>query len=813
MKSIGIVVAGIVAGLLLAGGPAWATEYYWTNSAGGTYGAAGNWNPSGPPSSSDNANFTNNATYTVTWGASASAANAAFSAPGGAVTLDTTANCAWTLSGGLTLANTMTLSPNRGTLNTAGDSTLNYLTDFTIGGASGNTFTWNITGGTTKFLSDGAASESANVLHVGQSGRGILNISGASTVVTNNNWLHIGRYADQYCELNITNGGKLYTGGQTYIGWESLYNKALVSGTGSVWTIPAVSVGKGGSGRYNTLVVTNGGSLVGSITAGVEGSSNQVIITGPGSSVTGTACNVGLWYGATGNNLTVEKGATAWFAGNAVNTFFGRDASGVDPATQSNSILVTGAGSTFTVTSSWAYVGGSNTSFRVRDGGSAYIGWFPGDGSVGGVGTVFEVADTGSVLSVYEWVAHNVSLIVTNGGSFVSRVRYFKLGQSSGSAASVLVRDPGSTLSVTGTPFLVGEGANSTGSITVENGGRFEYTNPNSDTWGMPIGYGAGSTGSIVVAGAGSVFGANFLTFGRIYVVGSGSRLVVTNQATFWTYSREGLTVGWDASRTNNTVLVADGGLLDFRRNPDSQAYISVINQAGNVVSNIGGIFQFVHANPIVDPGAFGKVVINGGTVSFRDIADATVLCNQSGTGMDSAERVQWLGANGFRLNSASNTTANQAYTFTTNNGAANFARLDLFNGSLYRGGAVTIGSGGTLTVTGAVSTIATNLTIQSGGAYRVTLDAGGTMSRVAVTNGTVTLGGTLAIELASAPQPGVLYTVLDNQGANPVSGSFGAIAEATYGGRSYAFLVRTTGGTGNDVVAGLARGTVISIF
>jgi T5SS/PEP-CTERM-associated repeat protein len=316
-------------------------------SAGGTYGASGNWTPSGPPSSPDNANFTNNATYTVTWGASASAANAAFGAPGGAVTLDTTANYAWTLSGGLNLANTMTLVTKRGTLNTAGDSTLNYPTDFIIGNstaASGNTFTWNITGGTTKFLSAGAASESANALYIGNSsspgGRGILNISGASTVVNNDNWLHIGRgNAGSGNQLRITGGAKLNTGGYSYIGWQGGLGAAVMDGAGSVWTVGGVVVGRNGTG--NSLIVTNGGKLVSGVSVG-ESSSNQAIITGPGSTVTGTTCSVGYWYGSTGNNLTVEKGATAWFSGNVANTFFGRDAGSGNPASQSNSIIVTG---------------------------------------------------------------------------------------------------------------------------------------------------------------------------------------------------------------------------------------------------------------------------------------------------------------------------------------------------------------------------------------------------------------------------------------------------------------------------------------
>jgi T5SS/PEP-CTERM-associated repeat protein len=806
------VAMAIMAGYLLAGGTAKATDYYWNNTGGGTYGTAGNWNPSGPPPAADNAYFTSNASYTVTWGASAAASNAAFNAPGGAVTLDTGANT-WSLSGGLNLANTMTLKLNKGTLTTGGGSTLNYATDFNIGGgAADNTFTWNITGGTTTFDSAGAASETANALHIGNvnspGGRGILNISGASTVVNNDNWLHIGRgNAGSGNQLNITGGAKLNTGGSSYIGYQGGLGSALVDGTGSVWTVGWVVVGKNGTG--NSLIVTNGGKLVSGLTVG-ETSYNQALITGPGSSVTGSTCNVGQWYGATGNKLTVEKGATAWFAGNVGTTYFGKDASGVNPASQSNSIVVTGAGSTFAVTGAWAYVQGINTSFRVRDGGSAYIGGFPGDGSVAGGGTVFEVADTGSALSVYSWNVHSVSLIVTNGGSFVSRAGTFYLGQSSGSAASVLVRDPGSSLSVTGSPFRVGAAANSTATITVENGGRFIQTDDSN--WGLSIGYGAGSAGSIVVAGAGSEFGRTGANFGAIAVGGSGARLVVTNQGTFWTYSRSGLSVGWAPNCTSNTVLVADGGLLDFRKNPDNQAYISVSNQVGNVVSNIGGIFQFVHANPVVAPGAFGNVVIDGGTVSFKDINTADVRCNQSGYGMDSATRVQWLGANGFRLNAAMNiNNANQAYTFANTLGPANFARLELINGAQWRGGTATIGSGGKLVVGTGTNTVGAGVAFASGGSLAVTFNGPGQSSYLQASGATVNVNNaTLGLTLGAAPQKDVPYPILGATGGGSIAGSFQSNElTASYGGTNYVMTVRSSGGTVSIVWAS-KKGTLI---
>jgi hypothetical protein len=335
-------------------------------------------------------------------------------------------------------------------------------------------------------------------------------------------------------------------------------------------------------------------------------------------------------------------------------------------------------------------------------------------------------------------------------------------------------------------------GANSGGTGIVNMAGGTVTLTQTADNRGVDIGRGGPGTLNL----SGGTLECQQVYYDRYNT--SSSHILVSGGTL---YARNGIVVQGSGA---GSTLVATGGVVDFGTG-------DLTVNSDNSVTNAGGVFQFRKSNPTITPGTFGTIVFDSGTMSFRGISDADVFCNQNGKPWSYNADINYLGNNAFRLNCATNLSGSQAYTFTDTLGSTNFARLDLLNGSLYRGGNVTIGAGGTLTVTGAVSTIANNLTLQAGGTYRVTLDAGGAMSRVAV-NGDVALGGTLVIGLASAPQPGELYTVLDNQGASPVSGSFGSVVEATYGGRSYAFLVRTTGGTGNDVVVGLARGTVISI-
>src|SRR5262249_23523848 len=58
----------------------------WTNTVGGNYNVAGNWLNNLVPGALDNAHFTSNASYQVTWTADAAAANAFFDASSGVVT-------------------------------------------------------------------------------------------------------------------------------------------------------------------------------------------------------------------------------------------------------------------------------------------------------------------------------------------------------------------------------------------------------------------------------------------------------------------------------------------------------------------------------------------------------------------------------------------------------------------------------------------------------------------------------------------------------------------------------------------------------
>lgn len=238
----------------------------------------------------------------------------------------------------------------------------------------------------------------------------------------------------------------------------------------------------------------------------------------------------------------------------------------------------------------------------------------------------------------------------------------------------------------------------------------------------------------------------------------------------------------------SGTVLLDDSGMLEV-----NTIYVgsNLVNGAQSALNNSGGILQFTTASPALTIRAGGRFVVTNGTVSFRAITTADVLCNQAGNPLDYASKVIWEGAtNAFRLNTSTN-VANQPYTFTSTMGATNFARLELFNGSKYNGN-VTIGSGGALAVAGNVSSITGTLALASSASLSVTV--GSTNDYLSVT-GAVNLGSA-TLTLGLATNPAALPSIRLVRAAGGLGGTkFGNDqVSAAYSGKTYTFGVRYTG-------------------
>lgn len=121
--------------------------------------------------------------------------------------------------------------------------------------------------------------------------------------------------------------------------------------------------------------------------------------------------------------------------------------------------------------------------------------------------------------------------------------------------------------------------------------------------------------------------------------------------------------------------------------------------------------------------------------------------------------------------------------------------------------GGVTIGAGSILAPGNSIGTMTVNgnVGLAAGSIFEVEVNAAG-QSDLLVVNGTVSLTGSILRVLADSGtyNPNTNYLIIDNDGADPVTGTFAQITT------NLAFLTPTvsyTGGTGNDVVLTLLNG------
>ena len=790
-----------------------AAEYTFTNSVGSkSFNTGGNWDQGAVPGAEDNARFTNNASYTVTWSSTVSNSSAYFDAPGGIVTLNpgsytwrvegdfnigqaAAAAARVTMAGGtydvgsLLLTNvangvgTSFLSLDSGTLTTRG-ATIRMATNGVASGLAGfrvgstnnnsNAFTWNVVDGTnrvTTFLNASGAfhTEAGNNVNIGgvnSSKIVTLNVRGSNTLFrVVGGALNVGS-KDSFSsvgnnQVNITGGATVMASDLgAYIGWGSSNNKIIVRDSNSLYQANALTFGKSGSG--NLLIVTNGAKVqtTGTVTVGSEsgGKLNQLTVTGTNSVLETTYLSLGGSESLSNSILVVSGGKVQVSGGITI-------ADSSKKAGVGDTIRVEGPGALLNQTGVSALtIVGTNNSILVSQGATAVLVSL----NIGGNGTGAKAVVSGANSRILTGALQSngdALIMVTNSGLFRITGNSFKLaGDSAG-----------------GVPVLVVSGS----------GAEFIATNALlSGLYEGFLGYssGAGGPGRMIVTN----LGVARLDFTTNTASSNGDKL---------------LYVGRNSGTAGSTVYVGNGGLLDL-----GNGGLWVGNLTGNSVSNSGGVFQFASAAPAIVPGAFGKVVVSGGTIAFRNIATADVKGNWTGT----LTNMLFDGNNTFRLDAATNlNSASQAYTFATGLGATNYVGLELFNGSTYRGGSVTIGSGGSLTVTGGVATIAGDLTFQTGGTCRLVIGGTNSYSRIAV-GGNVALGGaTLDLQLTAPPQKDFPYRFIDNAGPNPVSGQFvtGSSISASYGGTNYEFSVRTSGGNGNDVSVGIfTKGTLIGV-
>ena len=314
-----------------------------------------------------------------------------------------------------------------------------------------------------------------------------------------------------------------------------------------------------------------------------------------------------------------------------------------------------------------------------------------------------------------------------------------------------------------GASVIVGNQPSSKGTLNIAGGS-------NVLSGAMTIGYVAGSMGTVTQSGG-------YLATPAVYFCSNGT------------------------SSAQGSFELSSGGVLE------ANTLVSGSSGNGVFASRNGGVWQFTTATPAITNNSAGSIVVTNAVIAYRNVTAADI-CNAQ------VSNITFQGANTFRLNAATNAASGQDYTFSTGSGAGSYARLELWNGATYRGGNVTIGNGGSLATLGSASAI-TNLTIGAGGTFEATLSATNTYSQLTAL-GTVTLGGTLQLNLTAPPEPFYRYTLVNKPGAGEIAGQFGSpTATASCQGTNYVFRIDYAGGDGNDLTvrAVLYRGTLVKIW
>jgi hypothetical protein len=312
-----VAACAVALGLLLGATQGYAATLIWTNGSG-VFSAASNWDPAQAPADTDNAIFTNDATYTISFtGNSPLMDTCTFTNHAGTATLNVGGN-KWSVTNALRIARadgTSTVYLASGTLSVAG-------------------------------MFDTAESQ----LRIGDAATNGFHCSG--TLVVTNGTVVIDSATVGAAISNSTAFGKLVITGS---------GKMIDNGSGSTLTI-----GAGGEGAQvdGQLIVTNGGLLTvdGTLTVGNNRFSENAFALFSGPTSRGTMTSQGIAYKGNGGVLIVSNGAKLFMVGNGT---FGANSS-------YNTGVVVGVGSSFIVNGDYQVGvnsgGGTNNFFIVYDG-------------------------------------------------------------------------------------------------------------------------------------------------------------------------------------------------------------------------------------------------------------------------------------------------------------------------------------------------------------------------------------------------------------------------------------------------------------
>lgn len=591
----------------------------WSNTAGGVFATGANWSGGVAPTEADAAVFNANASYTVTFGASASNNAVNFYAPGGTVTLDIGSGQEYYIvpSGSMRLQN--------------------------AGGAAG---VEQVSG----LLSvNGHVYIGDQATHNGNR----LTVKGSGTVLRTRVFDINCGLAGSNNRIDVLDGARLEPYRYLYSGYGAGTNNLVyVSGTGTEVYPRNSGIMVGRNGDYNRLVlengaqatVTNGIISIGDL-AGADGNSVE-LRSGGGISTSGgnNTCYVG--NGGSFNTMTISDGTFSSYynftvggtgSGNRLEVVDGGQVStrthvyiGSNAASQSNTVVVAGTGSLLKTTFYDVNVGnyGSYNTLVVSNGATA-SGWrnvYAGTGAgssyntllVSGAGSTLrgECLNNPSYALAVGLNGTNNVLRLEDGGTFVGNGNYeFAVGVNAGSFSNQVFVGGGCTLTNGGNLYVGKSGGGNTMAVS------------NAQVNSGYVFIGSGSSGNALAVSG----GAEWVARGHFYIgynTGANSNaLFIAGAGTVATNTQFDLDVGRQGAY--NRLEITDGAELTIMRH----AYIGHYDGAvSNTFLIREGTFRCNQS------GAGNVIVSNACTLAIQgsnSVVQARTLAVNTGSGLD----------------------------------------------------------------------------------------------------------------------------------------------------------------------------------
>jgi autotransporter-associated beta strand protein/T5SS/PEP-CTERM-associated repeat protein len=452
-----------------------------------------------------------------------------------------------------------------------------------------------------------------------------LVITGSNSLLTATSYFHVGQLGHDNTMV-ISDAGHLQNNLVAWIGDDpgSSNNSALVTGTNSLWNINA-DFYVGGSASGNSLVISNGGTVIngsstsgGVIGQGSGASNNRVIVTGT-NSLWSNSVDMKVGLDGSYNSLLITNGGTVAASGVFLSQY--QDSS-------NNSVIVTGTNSRWILTGGALIgnAGGGNNTVVISDGGTMSVeqDFILG---INSPNNTLVITNEGRLNSLNGTVGiRAVSDAVTNVYNYYNFDNYFDPTQPYLNTETNISAAAGSTnnlITVTGSnsvwsnqaSLTVGDGGS--GTLMISNGGLVIASNAvianqgaspastNNQQTGFDFAQETPIYSTIVTPAVAS-------SSGSIFVTGTNSQLQISNELTIGNSGAAAMTLANGGTAIASTLTIAS-------------------NNGSTGTLNIGSYGGTDTAGTIVTPTiTFGS---GSGTINFNQIDTATLTSSISGLG------------------------------------------------------------------------------------------------------------------------------------------------------------------------------------